>query len=151
MEGPVGVFDGEPVRCDAFVRQTPGEYGRPVRPQQAAGGGGRYAEDQRRGENHAADLARGGTGGAQQGELLAALGDREGEGGGDDEDGDEAGDPAGGAEQGVDGEQCLAVALRVGVGVAAVPARQDPYVGVLAHGGPYGGRVGGDDELVDGG
>ncbi len=151
VEGPGGVADGEPVRRDAVVHEPLGEQGRSGRPEEAARGGGHHAEEHRLGEHHAADLPRRGAGGAQQGELLAALGDGEGEGGGDDEHGDEAGDPAGGAEQGVDGEQGFGVALRVGVGVAAVPACQHPYVGVLAHGGPYGVRVRGDDQLVDGG
>ncbi len=159
VEGPGGVADGEPAGCEALVHQVRDEHGRPVRPEQAARGGGHHAEQQRLGDHRAADLARGGAGRAQQGELLAALGDREREGGGDDEHRDEAGDAARGAECGVHGEQRLAVALGVGVGVAAVPAGQDPYVGVLTRERPYrvpygvlhGGRVGGHDELVDGG
>nr|WP_329447253.1 hypothetical protein [Streptomyces sp. NBC_01426] len=84
---------------------------------------------------------------------------------GEGERGGEAGDAAGGAERSVDGEQGFAVAFRVGVGEAPVPAGQDADVHAVGrggsagavpvregfHGGPYGGRVGGDDDLGDGG
>ncbi|MDH6488780.1 hypothetical protein M2157_004779 [Streptomyces sp. SAI-127] len=96
-----------------------------MRTDRTAGGRGEYAHQQCLRAHRPADLAGRGSRSAQQAELPAPLGDREGEGGRHDEHRHEGGDAAGGAEQGVHGGERLPVAVRVGVGEMAGLAGED--------------------------
>lgn len=108
--------DRVPLRREPAVDHQLGQVRRAVRAQHAARRRGERADQQGLRQDRPADLARCRPGGAQQAELAAPPVDREGEGGGHDEDGHEGGHATRRAEQGVQRRQGFGVAARVGVG-----------------------------------